>query len=61
MAAAPTINDIRGLGGRAAAEAGDDPLTLAEIRQLTEVATGQAREVESYAARLAQLLTEAAG
>lgn len=55
MAAAPTVADIRAMGDRALADCGGDPLSIAEIRQLTDVALGQAREVESYAARLAEL------
>ena len=55
MAAAPTSAQIRDLGAQVLAESGGDPLTAAEIKQLTDVALGYAREVESYAARLAEL------
>jgi hypothetical protein len=55
MASAPTSEQIRDLSATLLAEPGRDPLTLAEIRQLTDVAVGRAREVELCAARLAKL------
>jgi hypothetical protein len=55
VATAPTSAQIRDLGAQVLRESGGDPLTAAEIRQLTEIALGCAREVESYAARLAEL------
>lgn len=58
MAQAPTIDQIRELSEPALDDPARDALTLAEIRQLTDVAIGKARSVEGYAARLASLLTD---
>lgn len=59
MAAAPTVSLVRRMAGNALAGE-KDALTAEEIRRLTAVALDRAREVETHAARLAELLTEGA-
>jgi hypothetical protein len=54
VAHAPTAADIRDIAAEAAAR---DPMSLAEIQELADVAVRKARQVELFAARLAELLT----
>ena len=61
VAAAPTVQQIRDLAGKVMADSRENTLTIAEIRQLTDLAISRARLVEECAARLAELVSGAGG